>query len=1255
MFRATTYWVVALLCLKLIVRCDILRSLIFRLYCYYMPKSKKIITKDPTLKSSKMRKTYDADAIAVQEFSQPTHIHNPDYIHAPVGEKIILRGITTNNLRGIDIDLPKGQIITVTGVSGSGKSSFAFDTLYKEWQFRYIESLSSYLRQFFNLWSKPEIEYSAGLSPAVAIEQNKRIGNVRSSVGTLTEIDDYLRLLYAKVGDAYCYNCGLPIRAQSVEGIMEQIYAKYTDEKIYILQEIGNYDTLKEFQKFIKRNRTRMDRSEWYTRYLTLLDDDSIVEYFYLESPAIPDKFFPIKVYGIFDRITVNAENHDRMREDIVKLLNDGTKFGVYQSLEWADVDDGASMKIGKDVYDSSQTIARYTDKIFCPHCNITYPEFTTQHFSPNRIEWACPTCHGIGETLDVDLSAVVDTTAPLMEAIIPRKDSTLGQQILTKLAQKYGINDKLRWSDLPEYFINIVVDGDGESIRISQWGKYLTMTYRGLNDVLTSQYNKWVLWVDFQHMFNLKPCPDCHGDKLRPESLNVFLELVNSNSKNNTSSPIIAKNESIQWKRKLIIVCWLPGSWKSEVAKFIAKETWFELLISDEIRHTVLKNSNKEPDIQTEEIVKYGMDRISSLAEENKSIIIDAVFWTEKQRNLFTSTGNKYWYDVHLLLVESKPSISKHRIEERIADDNTQFSRWTIEDFERLSSSREPISGDHHHIENNWTLQQLSKKINDVVKIIDASKTNVPAEKTDRYNIAQLQHLPIRDLVEFLQAYNDTTTKPIQLIERILNPLIERAQTIGNLWLWYINLARSMDTLSWWEIQRLRLAKQLGNKLTGIMYVLDEPTIGLDDDEIKRVIIAINSLKDMGNTIVVVEHNEEFIQASDWVVEIWPGAGDFWGELIYSGPYDEFIKTDTLTAQYVTGRKQVEIDFNHTPTNYTISIKWAHQHNLDHINASVRLWSFTIITGASGAGKTTLMYHTLFKFLEDRQKYVQGYIRLAMMQRGIAWKDILTSTAVRKEEYSQMEEQAVVKFMEEIKVESITGYDTVSNVIYVDQSSIGKTPRSCPATFIGVFDNIRRMFAGTQDAKILGFNDSYFSFNSKKGACPECDGYGIKKIELQFLPDTYVPCELCKGRRYKSEILTVRWHGKTIFEILDMYVHEAFDFFSDIGFIAEELKIMVDIGLWYIKLGQSAQTLSWWESQRLKLVKHLLKQYKGHSIYFLDEPTVGLHPEDIQKLLYVLQHFLNRWDTILMIEHDKSLLQFADDVIRLKDGKIVR
>jgi excinuclease UvrABC ATPase subunit len=1154
------------------------------------------------------RKTYDSDHIEV--FSQPVHVHNPDYIHTPPGEKIILKGVTTNNLKGIDIDLPKNQIITVTGVSGSGKSSFAFDTLYKEGQFRYIESLSSYLRQFFNLGAKPEIEYSSGLSPAVAIEQNKRVGNVRSSVGTLTEIDDYLRLLYAKVWDAYCYSCGEPIRAQSVEGIMKQIYDQHRDEKIYILQEIGNYDNLKEFQKFIKRNRARMDRSEWYTRYLTLLEDNSIVEYFYLESPAIPDKFFPIKVYGIFDRITVSDENHDRMREDIVKLLNEWTKFGIYQTLEWADVDDWASMKIGKDVYDSSQTIAWYTDKIFCPHCNITYPEFTTQHFSPNRIEWACPTCHGIGETLDVDLTAVIDTASPYMEAIIPWKDSSLGQQILAKLAQKYGINDKSRWSDLPEYFIQLVIDGDGEQLRISQWGKYMTITYRGLNDILTSQYNKWVLGVDFQSMFNLKPCEACHGDRLRPESLNVFLELT-------SPSTVIARNE-------------VTSDAATERSAFGTIQ-WITLNFYDQTTRQSIINWSKK--IETRALNPHESERYFG-----DTTIWDVITFENKETNESIA--------VKIINIYKRWSLDSLWAEDKI------FLKSINKNF----TTRKKLTEEYNYSEDYLDRIEQYGLIGWEFEIMD--RHVVPPRDDDnnvqRYNLAQLQKLPIRDLVQFLETYKETTTKPIQLIDRILWPLLERSQTIQNLWLAYINLARSMDTLSWWEIQRLRLAKQLGNKLTGIMYVLDEPTIGLDDDEIQRVITAIRSLKDMGNTIVVVEHNEEFIQSSDWVVEIGPGAGDFGWELVFSGPYPDFVKTDTLTAQYVTGRKEVKIKFDHLPSPYRLAIHGAHEHNLKHIDTAVRLGSFTIITGPSGAGKTTLMYHTLYKFLEDRQKYVQWYIRLAMMQKGIAWKDILTSTAIRKEEYAEMEEKAMDKFMEEIKVTDITGYDTVSNVIYVDQSSIGKTPRSCPATFIGVFDNIRKMFAGTQDAKILWFTDSYFSFNSDKGACPECDGYGIKKVELQFLPDTYVPCTLCKGKRYKSEILTVRWHGKTINEILEMYVHEAHDFFSEIGFIEEELKIMVDIGLWYIKLGQAAHTLSWWESQRLKLVKHLLKQYKGHSIYFLDEPTVGLHPEDIQKLLYVLKHFLDRGDTILMIEHDKSLLQFADDVIRLKDGAVV-
>ena len=434
---------------------------------------------------------------------------------------------------------------------------------------------------------------------------------------------------------------------------------------------------------------------------------------------------------------------------------------------------------------------------------------------------------------------------------------------------------------------------------------------------------------------------------------------------------------------------------------------------------------------------------------------------------------------------------------------------------------------------------------------------------------------------------------------------------------------------------------------------MLDEPTIGLSHREITKAISAIQTLKEMGNTVIVVEHNEEFIKASDWVVEIGPHAGEFGGEVIFNGPYDEFLKSKTLTSQYITGKKKVNVNFEHKPSNKSIHIKKASKYNLKSIDVDLRLGSFTVLTGPSGAGKTTLMYTTLYRFLNEKEKFIQSYIRLELLKKGRDWDKILTAPVVNKEEYEHYKQLATQEFYKDLGVDTIVGHEEVKNLIYVDQSSIGKTPRSCPATFIGVFDKIRNLYAGSKQAKYLGFNTGNFSFNSSKGACPGCKGYGYKKVELQFLPDTYVPCDLCKGKRYKSEVLDIHRHGKNISEILNMYVDEAREFFEDIGHIHEELDLMVDIGLGYLRMGQPAHTLSGGESQRLKLVKHLLKSYRGHTAYFLDEPTVGLHFADIEKLLKVLKKFLDNGDTIFMIEHDHNILEFADDVIELDDGKV--
>lgn len=992
-------------------------------------------------------------------------------------DSIVLEWVRTHNLKNIDITLPKNKLITVTGVSGSGKSSLAFDTIYKEGQFRYIESLSSYLRQFFNLGTRPEIDYSSGLSPAIAIEQNKRLANSRSTVGTLTEIDDYLRLLFAKLGEVFCYKCGMPLRPKTTEEMVKDINARFLDKKVYLLAELKSYTEWKDLQKRVRNNRKKVDQGEGTTRFLVAYgrkEDDrtrqELVEYFYLEDPKIPEWLFPVKVYGIFDRVTINQSSLHRLKDDVIKMLVRAEKFGVMQMQE-ASGDTDPTDSGALEILYHSEPIIWYTDKYYCPKDNIAVPEFTPQHFSPNRQEWACANCHGLGEELQVDFQKVIDPNSPYLQAVLPWRDSSYGQAILSKLAQKYDIDTRVLWSELPWWFLEVVMNGDDELLKVSTWwGKFFSMYYRGIQDVLTSQYQKWVLTVDFQAMLDLQPCHVCSWSKLKPEAMSVYL---------------------------------IP-----------------------------------------------------------------------------------------------------HR------EINRPHGPW-------------------------WTLHYAQ-------------------DIEQKYSIYDLQTLPMRDLIMVLDAYRKVASWPAELVRRIIKPLLERVRTITDLWLGFLQTIRKIESLSWGEIQRLRLAKQLGNRLTGIIYVLDEPTIGLDTAEIEKVISAVRLLQQMGNTIVVVEHNDAFIKASDRVVEIGPWAGDFGGKVLYNGWYDEFVKQNTLTAEYVSGRRKVQASFTHTPMKERVEITWASKNNLQHISTKIQLGSFTIITWWSGAWKTTLMYHTLFTFLSEKQQFVQSFVRLHLLKKGLSWQDIIKNPILQRTEYEQLEKQAVEAFYEHLQVKKITWTQHIENVQYVDQSSIWKTPRSCPATFIGVFDDIRKLYAGATEAKMLGFTSGHFSFNSWKWACPECNWYGTKLIELQFLPDTYVDCELCRGRRYKPEILDIKWHGKSISEILEMYVMDAVEFFEDIGFIREKLELMMEIGLWYLRMGQPAHTLSWGESQRLKLVKHLLKQYKGHTVYFLDEPTVGLHPSDIERLLKVLKKFLDNGDTVLMIEHEKNLLQFADKVITLHEGKIV-
>ena len=928
------------------------------------------------------------------------------------------------------------------------------------------------------------------------------------TVGTVTEIDDYIRLLFAKTWDTYCWHCWRKIEPKTVDQILHTMKEEYWDEKVYLLKESWNYSNKADLSKFVKNNKLKVEKWWGFTRYLLISQNPEFsepIEYFYLEDPNIPDKYFPIHSYGIYDRITLEEQRYWRLKEDIIKILSESKKFWVYKANNdnteqksssksvdanfWAEIEISSKKKSKTKKGNEGKTktiptIQWFTDKMYCPNCNITYPEFTTQHFSPNRQEWACPHCLGLWKILQVEFDKIIEPNSPLLQAILPRRDSNLWQSILKKLCEKYSIDWEKRWADQPEWFLNVVIEWDDELLRINSWGKWTSIKYHWIEEIIKDQYAKGLLTVDFQAMLSMNTCPHCYGSRLKKESLHCFLCLDTQKIDKKTLSEIPVKELFISQKD-------LPFA---------------------------------KPD------------------------------------------------DEHLL----------------------------------------------------------------------------------KFNIYDLQKMELNHLIKFLELLKTTSSKPQNLLERILTPLLDRAKTIQDLWLWYLILKRAVDTISWGEIQRLRLAKQLWNKLTWIIYVLDEPTIGLDTWEIQRTIASIQKLKAMWNTIVVVEHNEEFIKASDWIVEIWPWAGDFWGELVFNGPYEDFIKSKTLTADYITWKKKVHVDFEHTPSHNRVKIRHAHKYNLKDIDVNFNLWSFTVITWPSGAWKTTLMYTTLFRFLNDRQKFIQSYIRLQLLKKWLSWEDILAAPVMMAEEYTHYENLALQEFYQDIAVHDIQWAEVIKNTIYVDQSSIGKTPRSCPATFVSVFDKIRTLYAWTTESKYLWFNASHFSFNSDKWACPACNGYWYKKIELQFLPDTYVPCELCHWTRYKPEILGITRRGKTISEVLDMYIYEALDFFSELDNIKEELNLMVEIWLGYLKMGQPAHTLSGWESQRLKLVKHLLKEYRGNTVYFLDEPTVGLHPADIERLLKVLKRFLDKGDTILMIEHDQDILQFADHVIKLDNGKII-
>ena len=917
-------------------------------------------------------------------------------------KKIIIKGAREHNLQNIDVTIPRDEFIVITGLSGSGKSSLAFDTIYAEGQRRYVESLSAYARQFLGQMEKPEVDYIEGLSPAISIDQKTTRINPRSTVGTVTEIYDYLRLLYARIGIAHCYNCGKEISQQTPGQIAQAIIEENEHEKIILLAPVIK-DRKGMHQKIFKEYKEKGFVRARVDNEILSLDD---------EIKLNKNNKHTIEI--VVDRLKVS--NNENFRKRLVESIETALQIG-----------EGLITIANMDTSIPDQY---YSEALACPDCGINFTEISPRMFSFNNPQAACPSCNGIGSTLEADPNLIVpDRTLSLRDGAIKpwsnsQRTDSYYNKMLAGVANHYGFKLDVPFHTLSKKHQDIILYGSGKEKITFTFGekgnkRNVTKAFEGVIPHMkrlfietSSRYRRKAA----RTYMTLNDCPTCHGDRLKPEMLAVTVG-----------------------------------------------------------------------DLNIADLTKLSL---------------------EQSREFFEK----------LELTERQEFIGKEILKE------------------------------------------------------------------------------IRGRLEFL---NDVG----------LN---------------YLTLARSSGTLSGGESQRIRLATQIGSRLVGVLYVLDEPSIGLHQRDNKKLIETLKHLRDIGNTLIVVEHDEETILEADHVIDIGPGAGEHGGLLTAEGtPKDIKDNPNSLTGQYLSGKKEIPVPKKrHEGNGKYITINGAEENNLKKIDVKFPLGKFICVTGVSGSGKSTLVNEIL---------------------------------------YHGVEEQLTKKHKHKIgKHKSITGVENIDKIIVIDQSPIGRTPRSNPATYIGLFTYIRELFAQTTESKQRGYKPGRFSFNVKGGRCEACSGDGIVQIEMHFLADVYVPCEVCEGKRYNRETLNVRYKGKNIYEILEMTSEEALEFFENIPKIKKKLQTLVDVGLGYVKLGQPATTLSGGEAQRVKLAKELSRQNTSNTLYILDEPTTGLHFEDINRLLKVLLKLRNQGNTLIVIEHNLDVIKTSDYIIDLgpeggdKGGELV-
>ena len=906
-------------------------------------------------------------------------------------ERLIVRGAREHNLKDISLDLPRNALIVFTGLSGSGKSSLAFDTIFAEGQRRYVESLSAYARQFLGQLDKPDVDFIEGLSPAVSIDQKSTNRNPRSTVGTITEVYDYFRLLYARAGKAHCPKCGDPVSRQSAQQIVDQILALPETTKFHVLAPVVR-ERKGEFLDLWK---------DFITQGFARVRVDKVV--YALEEVPKLKKQEKHTVEVLVDRLTAKSTSKQRLTDSIETALRLGN--GIV-TLDFIEREEKAP--------DRERT---FSEKMACMKCAISIEELEPRSFSFNSPFGACAECTGIGTRLEVD-----------MELIVP--DDSLS-----------------------------IYEG-----AIAPWSMGSTSEY--------------------------------------------FVRLLEA----------LAKDMGFS----------LDAPWRK---------------LSTKVKEAILNGYEYEVHVKYKN--RYGRARQYSTGFEGVIPFL----------------------------------------ERRHGETESEFSRDRYEAFMRQTPCPACKGA--------------------------RLKDEILAVTLGGLNIAQLCALSISDCAQFIGKLS-LSAREKKIAERVLKEVNARLGFLLDVGLDYLSLDRPAATLSGGEAQRIRLATQIGSGLVGVLYVLDEPSIGLHQRDNRRLIETLTRLRDLGNTLIVVEHDEETIRTADWIVDIGPGAGEHGGKVVVSGPYKELLTNkESITGAYLSGRREIAVPQMRRPIDpkRKIAIKGARENNLQNIDVEIPLGTLVAITGVSGSGKSTLINEILYSVLANK-------LNGARIVPG--------------------------------RHKTITGIDALDKVVHVDQSPIGRTPRSNPATYTGVFDKVRGLFAETAEAKIRGYQQGRFSFNVKGGRCENCSGDGTITIEMNFLPDVYVPCEVCHGARYNRETLEVHYKGKNISEVLNMPIEHAYEFFESVPAIARYLKTLCDVGLGYVRLGQSAPTLSGGEAQRVKLATELQRRSTGRTIYVLDEPTTGLHFEDVSKLLGVLNRLVDGGNTVVVIEHNLDVIKSADWVIDL-------